>query len=77
MQSNIYVDNYLDCTETEEEAIVLRRDVSALLKLVGFNMVQWLSSSRPVLATVDRIDLARSLDMEADQLPIERTLGML
>jgi hypothetical protein len=75
--SNIYVDNYLDCTETEEEAITLRQDVSALLKLGGFNMVQWLSSSRSVLATVDKNDLSRSLDVDADRLPIERTLGML
>ncbi|XP_045023214.1 uncharacterized protein LOC123467324 [Daphnia magna] len=75
--SNIYVDNYLDCTETEEEAITLRQEVSALLKLGGFNMVQWLSSSRSVLATVDKNDLSRSLDLDADRLPIERTLGML
>jgi hypothetical protein len=75
--SNIYVDNYLDCTETEEEAITLRQDVSALLKLGGFNMVQWLSSSRSVLATIDKNDLSRSLDLDADRLPIERTLGML
>jgi hypothetical protein len=64
--NNIYVDNYLDCTETEEEAITLRQDVSALLKLGGFNMVQWLTSSRSVLATVDKNDLSLSLDLDAD-----------
>ena len=75
--NNVYVDNYLDCTETEEEAISRRQDISALLKFGGFNMVQWLSSSRSVLATVDKGDLSRSLDLDADRLPIERTLGML
>ena len=74
---NIYVDNYLDSTETEEEAIAKLRDVSTLLKCGGFNMVQWLSSSRSVLATVDHSDLSRSLDLDAHNLPIERTLGLL
>lgn len=75
--NNIYVDNYLDSTETEQEAISKIRDVSALLKLGGFNMVQWLSSSRSILASVDQSDLSRSLDLDADKLPIERTLGLL
>ena len=40
-------------------------------------MVQWLSSSRSILATIDQSDLSRSLDLDADKLPIERTLGLL
>jgi hypothetical protein len=74
---NIYVDNYLDSTETEEEAIEIMKNVSSLLKCGGFNMTQWLSSSRVVLSTVSQPDLFRSLDLDADQLPIERTLGLL
>ena len=77
VHNNIYVDNHLDSTETEEEAIEKIRNVSALLKCGGFNMVQWLSSSRSILATVDQSDLSRSLDLDADKLPIERTLGLL
>lgn len=46
IKSNVYVDNYMACTENVEEAIVRRRDVAALLKCGGFNMTQWLSSSR-------------------------------
>jgi hypothetical protein len=48
---NIYVDNYLDLTETEEEAIEIMKNVSSLLKFGGFNMTQWLSSSCAVLST--------------------------
>lgn len=40
-------------------------------------MVQWLSSSRPVLATVNKGDLSKSLDLDSERLPVERTLGML
>jgi hypothetical protein len=74
--NNIDVDNYLDSAETEEEAIIQRREVTDLLKLGGFNMVQWMSSSRPVLASVEQSDRARALDLNADPLPIERTLGI-
>jgi hypothetical protein len=75
--TNIYVDDYLDSTKTEEEAADVVKNVSALLKCGGFNMAQWLSTSRTVLATLDKSDLLRSLDLDADQLPIERTLGLL
>jgi hypothetical protein len=71
------MENYLDFTKTEEEIITVRQDVSALSKLGGFNMAQWLSSSPSVLATVNKNELSRSLDLDADQLPIERTLGIL
>ena len=75
--NNIYVDNYLDSAETEGEAIIQRREVTDLLKLGGCNMVQWMSSSRPVLASLELSDRARALDLNADPLPIERTLGIL
>jgi hypothetical protein len=40
-------------------------------------MVQWLSSSRSILASVNQSDLSRSLDLDVDKLSIERTLGLL
>jgi hypothetical protein len=67
----------LDSTDTEKGAIARLPDVSALLRFGGFNMVQWLSSSRFFLATVDHSDLSRSLDLDAEKLSIERTLGLL
>ena len=36
-----------------------------------------MSSSRPVLASVEQSDRARAIDLNADPLPIERTLGIL
>lgn len=75
--NNIYVDNYLDSAETEEEAIIQRRDVTELLKLCRFKKVQWMSSSRPVLASIDQSIRARELDLKADPLPTERTMGIL
>ncbi|XP_046632214.1 uncharacterized protein LOC124311889 [Daphnia pulicaria] len=74
---NIYVDNYLDSANTEAEAIAQRQEVTDLLKHGGFNMVQWMSSSRPVLTSVNQADRARALDITTDPLPVERTLGIL
>lgn len=75
--NNIYVDNYLNSAKAEKEAIVQRREVTGLLKLGGFNMVQWMSSSRPVLAFVDQSIRAGEIDLNADPLLVECTLGIL
>ncbi len=71
-----YVDNYLDCTDIEEEAIARLRDVSALLKCDGFNMVRWVSSSRSFQATVDPSDLSRSLDLDTEKNLNHSTLNL-
>jgi hypothetical protein len=51
--------------------------VANLLKHGEFTMVQWMSSSRSVLASVNQADRARALDITTDPLPVERTLGIL
>jgi hypothetical protein len=40
-------------------------------------MAQWLSSSRPVLISVEQDERARSLDLDVEKLPVERTLGLV
>ena len=50
--NNIYVDNYLEAGDTEEEPIIHRQEVTDLHTLGGFNIMQWMSSSRPVLVYV-------------------------
>ena len=47
-----YVDNLLHSTDTEAEAIKDARDFKAICKFGGFDLVQWMSSSRSVLATI-------------------------
>ena len=47
-----YVDNLLHSTDTEAEAIKDARDIKAICKFGGFDLVQWMSSSRSVLATI-------------------------
>jgi hypothetical protein len=40
-----YVDNYLDSVKSEEEAIVIHQQLTALLAKGGFPLVKWQSSS--------------------------------
>ena len=78
VKRNVYVDNLLHSTETEEEAIRVARDFKTLCRHGGFNVVQWMSTSRKLLATIDPSELAQPIkNLERDPLPIERVLGML
>ncbi|XP_045029733.1 uncharacterized protein LOC123472386 [Daphnia magna] len=76
--SNTYVDNLLYSAENEDDAIRDAKDFKALCLAGGFNVVQWMSSSRRVLSTVAPSELSRPhLDFNSELLPVERTLGIL
>ena len=76
--TNFYVDNYLDSVDTEEEAINRTKQLTDLLLLGGFRLTKWLSSSRAVLSSLDTEELMTpNLDLDLDNLPVERTLGIL
>ena len=71
-----------DCLKSvpsTEEAIRLREDLSELLMRGGFRLTKWSCNKKEVLETIPTPDIARSLvdlDLNADVLPIERTLGI-
>ena len=76
--THTYVDNLLYSTESEDDAIRDARDFKALCREGGFNVVQWMSSSRRFLATVAPSELScPNLDFNSELLPVERTLGIL
>ncbi|XP_032798778.2 uncharacterized protein LOC116935610 [Daphnia magna] len=76
--SNTYVYNLLYSAENEDDAIHDAKDFKALCLARGFNVVQWMSSSRRVLSTVAPSELSRPhLDFNSELLPVERTLGIL
>ena len=76
--SSFYVDNYLDSVESEEEAIQRAGSLKSLLHRGGFNLTKWMSSSRVVLSSIESEHLSvPNLNLDLDDLPIERTLGML
>ncbi|XP_071825532.1 uncharacterized protein [Apostichopus japonicus] len=79
VKENFYVDDMLKSVGTEEEAIILMKQLRELLGRGGFRLTKWVSNSRLVLDTIPKSERAegiRSLDMEKDKLPIDRALGV-
>lgn len=76
---NFYVDDCLKSVSSEEEAMSLVTDLTALCQLGGFHLLKWMSNSRSVLEAIDaekRAKEVKELDFDRDSLPVERTLGL-
>ncbi|KAK7886828.1 hypothetical protein WMY93_026449 [Mugilogobius chulae] len=76
---NFYVDDCLKSTATEEEAITMIKDLMNICSKGGFQLTKWVSNSRVVIRAVDEIHRAKDwfeLDLDRDDLPLERVLGL-
>ena len=77
MRRNFYVDDLLKSTVTVEQAIDLALKLIALLQEGGFRLTKFLSNRREVLQAIPAKERASpTLDLDLDQLPINRTLGL-
>ncbi|XP_067275485.1 uncharacterized protein [Pseudorasbora parva] len=76
---NFYVDDCLKSVATEEKAVALVREVMKLCSSGGFHLTKWVSNSRALLGSIpdhERAAEVKDLDLEHDELPVERALGM-
>ncbi|XP_068735428.1 uncharacterized protein [Montipora capricornis] len=76
---NFYVDDCLKSVQSSCAAIDLRSQLCELLQKGGFRLTKWSCNSKDVLETIPNADRAPSLfdfDLKAEELPIERTLGV-
>ncbi|KAI7814202.1 hypothetical protein IRJ41_010024 [Triplophysa rosa] len=74
-----YVDDCLKSVSSEEEAIAMVKDLSDLCQRGGFCLTKWISNDRKVLQSIPeehRNKDIQHLDLDRDQLPVERTLGL-
>ena len=79
MRENFYVDDCLRSEENINEAIQRVKEVRHSCSKGGFNLTNFSSNSREVLSSIpedDRSKNVRIVDLDVDQLPIERTLGV-
>lgn len=79
VKNNFYVDDCLRSMASEEEARKMIQDLTALCQKGGFTLSKWVSNSRAVLRSVNEGHRAKDmmeLDLDTDQLPVERTLGL-
>ena len=79
MLKNFYVDDCLKSVKSSDAAVILRNQLCELLLKGGFRLTKWSCNAKDVLETIPMTDRAPSildLDLNADELPIERTLGV-
>ena len=76
---NFYVDDCLKSVQSSCAAIDLRSQICELLQKGGFRLTKWSCNCKDVLETIPKADRAPTildLDLNAEELPIERTLGV-
>ncbi|XP_063068882.1 uncharacterized protein LOC134460379 [Engraulis encrasicolus] len=79
VKENFYVDDCLKSVESEEEALSMVKHLTTLCKKGGFTLTKWTSNSRTVLQALSEDQRAKDLkelDMDRDELPVERALGL-
>ena len=71
-----YMGDSMDSTSSEEEAITLYLELSAIWERAGMHARKWLSNSKRVLAEIPQDDQATEVDLTKGILPSTKTLGI-
>lgn len=75
---HFYMDDGLPSTNSREEAIAMREQMTELLRRGGFRLHKWLTNDPEVLATIPEQDRSpRFLELSEDKLPTDRALGII
>lgn len=77
--NTFYVDDCLSSVSSDECAVALAKDLRTLCLSGGFHLSKWMSNSRALLMSIpeeDRASGIKDLDLDNDQLPTERALGV-
>jgi len=80
VHQNFYVDDCLMSLSSDMEAIQMVKELNDLCKRGGFILEKWISNSRAVLHTIaeeQRAKELKELNLDRDNLPMERALGLL
>lgn len=79
VNQNFYMDDCLKSLPSEKQAVEMVRDLSSVCQNGGFHLTKWISNSRGVLLSIpeeQRAKILHELDLDRDQLPVERALGL-
>ncbi len=78
IHTNFYMDDCLKSVASEEEAILMIKDLMAICLTGGFQLTKWVSNSRAVLQLYlkNRAHGIQIMDLDKDQLPLEIALGL-
>uniref|UniRef100_A0A8W8P1X9 CCHC-type domain-containing protein n=1 Tax=Magallana gigas TaxID=29159 RepID=A0A8W8P1X9_MAGGI len=72
-----YMDDSMDSVSTEEDGVILYRQLSALWEKAGMYARKWLSNSVGVLQHIPTEDVVPEVDLHDNSLPSVKTLGVL
>jgi len=76
--NNFYVDDYLCSVSSEDQAIDLIKDMTALCARRGFHLTKWIANSRYVMESVPTLERAEGVkNLDFDSLPVDRALGVM
>ena len=74
---HFHMDDGLPSTDSQEEAIEMRKQMTELLRRGGFRLHKWLTNDPEVLATIPEQGRSpRFLELTEDKLPTDRALGI-
>lgn len=79
IKQDFYVDDCLKSVPTETDAVMLLKELEKACSMGGFRLHKWISNSRTVLMSIPQAARAKEvkdLDLESNDLPTERTLGI-
>ena len=77
--NNFYIDDLLTSVKDVSTAIMLSKELTALLHRGGFKLTKWISNNKEVMESIsvkERAPSIVSLDLQVDELPMERALGI-
>ena len=74
---NFYMDDFLGCSKSPEEAIDIAKKLISTLQEGGFRLTKWISNSTEFLSKIPKEELSPKItEVRLDNLPIERALGV-
>ena len=71
-----YMDDPIDSTETEDDAIYLHEESKKLWKLCGMKPYKWLPNSRKVLGRMQIEERTKKIGIKDNNLPSAKTTGI-
>ena len=77
IEESFYMDDYLDSFDSEDKAIGICKILIQVLADGGFRLTKWSSNSSNILKLLPSNEIKTSINLDLDELPIERALGML
>jgi hypothetical protein len=79
LRKNCYVDDSVKSVDGVDNAVQLSKALKCLTAKGGFKLTKWLSNERAVMDSIPTEEWAKgakNLDLECDNLPVDRALGV-